>query len=97
VSHVQIDFCKGCVYIAVHPWDATSPLDTNGIVQIGNESSAQGLRTVPSLNTDCFTKYDGCQSVADMLPTVWKQTVEMKIACILQNNEGVVQKPTDWP
>lgn len=97
VSHVQIDFCKGCVYIAVHPWDATSPLDTNGIVQIGNESSAQSLRTVLSLNTECFTKYDGCQSVADMLPTVWKQTVEMKIACILQNDEGFVQKPTDWP
>jgi hypothetical protein len=41
VSHVQIDFCKGCGYIAVHRWDVASPLDTNGLVQIGNESSAQ--------------------------------------------------------
>jgi hypothetical protein len=49
------------------------------------------------LNTDCFTKYGGRQSVADMLPAVWKQTVEMKIACILQNHEEFVPKPTDWP
>jgi hypothetical protein len=97
VSHVQIDFCKGCGYIAVHPWDAASPLDTNGLVEIGNESSAQSLRTVLSFSADCFTKYDGCQSVADMLPTVWKETAEMKIACILQNDEGFVQKPTNWP
>lgn len=97
VSHVQIDFCKGCAYIAVHPWDAASPLDTNGLVQMGNESSAQSLRTVLSLNTDCFTRYDGCQSVADLLPTVWKQTAEMKIACIVQNDRGFVQKPTNWP
>jgi hypothetical protein len=96
VSHIQIDFCN-CRYIAVHPWDAASPLDTNGLVQIGNESSAQSLRTVLSLNTDCLTKYDGCQSVADLLPTVWKQTGEMKIACILQNDRGFVQKPTNWP
>jgi hypothetical protein len=96
VSHVQIDFCKGCGYIAVHPWDAASPLDTNGLVQIGNESSAQRLRTVLSLNTDCFTKYDGCRSVAGLLPTVWKQTSEMKIACTLQNDRGFVQKPTNW-
>ncbi len=97
VSHMQIDFCKGCRYLFVHPWDAASPLDTNGLVQIGNESSAQSLRTVLSLNTDCFTKYDGCRSVADLLPTVWKQTSEMKIACTLQNDRGLVQKPTNWP
>lgn len=97
VSHVQIDFCRDCGYIAVHPWDTPSPLDTNGIVQIGSESSAQSLRAVLSLNTGCFTKHSGCQSVADLLPTVWRQTAEMKIACILPNDRGFVEKPTNWP
>ena len=96
VSHVQIDFC-GCREIAVHPWDATSPLDTNGLVQIGNSSSLQSLSTAVSLDENCFTKYKGCQSVADLLPTVWKQTSEMKIACLLPNDKGWVEKPTDWP
>lgn len=96
VSHVQIDFCN-CRYIAVHPWDAASPLDTNGLVQIGKSSSPQSLSTVLSLDANCLTKYNGCQSVADLLPTVWKQTTEMKIACLLRNDEGWVEKPTDWP
>jgi hypothetical protein len=96
VSHVQIDFCN-CRYISVHPWDAASPLDTNGLVIIGNGSSPQSLSTVLSLDANCFTKYNGCQSVADLLPTVWKQTTGMKIACLLQNDKGSVEKPADWP
>ena len=94
VSHVQIDFCN-CRDIAVHPWDPAWPLDANGLVQIGNSSSPQSLSTVLSLDTNCFTKYNGCHSVADLLPTVWKQTPEMKIACLLENDKGWVQKPTD--
>jgi hypothetical protein len=96
VGHVQIDFCN-CRYIAVHPWDAASPLQTNGLVQIGNSSSPQTLRSLLSLNANCFTKYNGCRSVADLLPTVWKQTTEMKIACLLRNDKGWVEKPADWP
>jgi hypothetical protein len=96
VSHVQIDFCN-CRDISVHPWDKASPLDTNGLVQIGNSSSPQSLSTVLSLDANCFTKYNGCRSVADLLPTVWKQTPEMKIACLLENDKGWVEKPTDWP
>ena len=97
VTQVQVDFCKGCGYLAIHTWGAASSLDTNGLVQIGNESPARSLRTVLSLNTDCFRKHDGCQSVADLLPTVWEQTAEMKVACIVQNDRGFVQKPANWP
>lgn len=97
VSHVQIDFCEGCDAVSVHPWDASEPLDTNGIVEIGNESSVQNRRTVLSLNTSCLTKLGGCKSVADLLPTVWKQTPEKKIACVMQNDRGFVQKPANWP
>jgi hypothetical protein len=96
VSHVQIDFCD-CRHVSVHPWDAASPLDTNGLVEIGKSSSPQSLSTVLSLDANCFTKFNGCQSIADLLPTVWKRTAEMKITCLLQNDKGWVEKPTDWP
>ena len=96
VSHVQIDFCKDCQTFAIHPWGAASPLDTNGIVEIGNKASAESRRTVLSLNTGCLTKLGGCQSVADLLPTVWKQTADNKIACVIQNDRGFVQKPAAW-
>ena len=51
VSHVQIDLCTGCQTFAIHPWDNSSPLDTNGIVEIGKEASAQNIRTVLSFDT----------------------------------------------
>jgi hypothetical protein len=93
VSHVQIDFCGDCQSFSIHSWDAASPLDTNGIVEIGSAVSAQSRRTVLSLNTDCLTKLNGCQSVADLLPAVWRQTVDSKIACVIQNDRGFVEKP----
>jgi hypothetical protein len=96
VSHVQIDFCKDCQAFAIHPWGAASPLDTNGVVEIGNKALAESRRTVLSLNTGCLTKFGGCQSVADLLPTVWKQTGDKKIACVIQNDRGFVQKPANW-
>ena len=33
-------------------------------------------------------KLGGCHSVADLLPTVWKQTTDNKIACVNQNDRG---------
>jgi len=97
VSHVQIDFCKGCQTFAIHPWDQSSPLDTNGLVEIGNEASAQNRRTVLSLNTHCLTKLGGCDSIADLLPTVWQQTASRRIACKIQNDKGFIATPADWP
>jgi hypothetical protein len=95
VSHVQIDFCNSCQAFAIHPWDASSSLDTNGIVEIGSEVPARNRRTVLSLNTRCLTKIGGCQNIADLLPTVWKQTSDKKIACIIQNDRGSVMRPVN--
>jgi uncharacterized protein YceK len=93
VSHVQIDYCKGCQMFAIHPWDQSSPLDTNGLVEIGSEASPQDRHTVLSLNTSCLTKVGGCGSIADLLPTVWQKTASKRIACKLQNDKGFIEKP----
>jgi len=97
VSHVQIDFCMGCKTFAIHPWDESSPLDTNGLVAVGNEASAQNRRTVISLNIRCLTKLGGCANVADLLPSVWQKTATKRIACRIQNDKGFVEKPANWP
>lgn len=97
VSHVQIDFCAGCQTFAVDPWGISSPLGTNGMVEIGKEASAQNIRKVLSLDTRCMTKFGGCQSVGDLLPTVWQRTQENLIACRIQNDRGFVVKPANWP
>ncbi len=97
VTHVQIDFCKGCQTFAIHPWDESSPQDTNGLVGIGREASGLNRRTVLSLNTRCLTKLGGCDSVADLLPTVWQQTADKRIACRIKNDKGFAEKPANWP
>ncbi len=88
VSHVQIDLCTGCQTFAIHPWDNSAPLDTNGIVEIGKEASAQNIRTVLSFDTRCLSKFRGCESVADLLPTVWQRTPNKQIACRIYNDRG---------
>jgi hypothetical protein len=97
VSHVQVDLCKGCQTFAIHPWDESSPLETNGLVEIGKEASDQDRHKVLSLNTRCLTKFGGCDSIADLLPAVWQQTANKRIACRIQNDKGFVQKPANWP
>jgi hypothetical protein len=91
-SHVQIDFCKGCQIVDVHPWGGASRLDTNGLIEIGSDASDQSLRTVLSINTGCLTRFGGCHSVADLLPAVWTQTADGKIACVIKNDQGLVEK-----
>jgi len=97
VSHVQIDFCEGCQMFALHPWDNSSPLHTNGLVEIGSDAPAQNIRTVLSLNTRCMTMFGGCETVADLLPTVWQRTANKEIACRIQNDRGFVVRPANWP
>lgn len=97
VSHVQIDFCTGCQMFAIDPWDNSSPLDTNGLVEIGNDASAQNIRMVLSFETRCMTKFAGCESVADLLPSVWQRIPNKAIDCRIQSDRGFVVKPANWP
>jgi len=97
VSHVQVDFCAGCQVFAIDPWGNSSPLGTNGIVEIGKEASTQNIRMALALDTRCMTKLGGCETVADLLPTIWLRTPNKEIACRIQNDKGMVVKPTDWP
>lgn len=96
VSHVQIDFCDSCQVFAIHPWGNSSALNTNGLVHIGHRTSAKNRQTALSINTNCLTRLGGCDTVADLLPTVWKLEGD-KIVCIVPNGEGFVQKPAGWP
>ena len=88
VVHVQIDFCDTCQTFAIHPWQSSS-LGTNGLVEIGQKSSAKNKQVALSLNTRCLTKLGGCETVADLLPSVWKVDGD-RIICIVENDRGFV-------
>jgi hypothetical protein len=95
VAHVQTDFCDTCEAFAIDPWTESSPLNTNGVVMIGNQRRTS-KRTVLSLNTRCLTSR-GCNTVADLLPTVWRRTADDRIACRIQTDKGWIEKPAGWP
>ena len=97
VAHVQIDLCSECQTFAIHPWSESSALDTNGLVEIGSQTSAQHIRTVLLLDTACLTSLGGCKTVADLVPTVWRRTAGGKIACRLPKDRGFIEKPANWP
>jgi hypothetical protein len=94
VMHVAIDFCKTCDSFSLHPWNP-SPLDTNGLVEIGSASSADKKRYVLSLDVHCMTKRGGCSTVAELLPTVWENR-NGTIMCRIPNHEGFVDYPSAW-
>jgi len=92
VAHVYIQEGRGREF-DLHPWDNSSPADTNGIVGVRPESLKAHERTVLGLDTSCLTRHRGCRSIAELLPTVWSQGKDGWIRCLIQNHEGFVESP----
>lgn len=95
VAHASIGFSEDA-YFAVHPWDASAPLDTNGLAHISAVLSNAKKQTVLALNTGCLTRIGGCTTIADLLPSVWQRTAHDQIKCVVPNHEGWVIAPADW-
>jgi hypothetical protein len=94
-AHVQIDFWNGDTSFSVHPWGASAPLNTNGLVMIGYASSPAEKRNVLSFDTACMARIRGCTTVAELLPTVWQQTPNQLIRCRIANVTGDVKRSAD--
>lgn len=75
VVHAQTDFTNADSFY-LHPWGDSSPLDTNGLVVISSGVPAEQRNTALALNLGCLTSFVGCDTVADLLPTVWQRTTD---------------------
>jgi hypothetical protein len=91
VSHVFIQEGNGLEF-DLAPWEESSPADTNGIVDIRQESLKVHEQTVLGFDLTCLTNHRGCMSVAELLPTVWEQRKDGKIRCRLENHEGFIER-----
>jgi len=89
VVHAQTDFTKFDSFY-LHPWGDSSRLDTNGMVAISSGVSSEAKQTALALNVGCLTSFAGCDTVADMLPTVWQRTADGRIIPRIRNHEGTV-------
>jgi len=89
VVHAQTDFTKFDSFY-LHPWGDSSRLDTNGMVAISSGVSSEAKQTALALNVGCLTSFAGCDTVADMLPTLWQRTADGRIIPRIRNHEGTV-------
>jgi hypothetical protein len=92
VAHVYIQAGTGREF-DLHPWEESSPADTNGIVTVRPESLKDHEPTVLGFDTRCLVSHHGCMSVAELLPTVWEQRKDGRIRCRLKNHEGFIESP----
>lgn len=95
-THVQINYWNGDNSFDVDPWGNAAPANTNGLVMIGYASSPEDKRRVLSFDTRCMARMRGCNTVAELLPTVWQQTANHAIRCRIPNHDGTVNHPTTW-
>jgi hypothetical protein len=96
VAHAAIGF-NDDPYFAVHPWDGSAPLESNGLAHVSATLSNSRKLTVLSLDAGCLTRIGGCTSIAELLPSVWQRTMNSQIKCVVPNNEGWVIAPANWP
>jgi len=89
--HVQIDYWNRSDLFSVDPWGKSAPFDTNGLVMIGYASSPNEKRSVLSFNLSCMARPSGCDTVAELLPTVWQRSSNHVISCRLPNHEGTIR------
>jgi hypothetical protein len=93
--HASVGFVEGSVF-TLHPWNTSTPPDTNGLASISSGSIEDKKQVVLALNTSCLTRFGGCTSIAELLPTVWERTANGSIRCRIPNREGFVDRPSSW-
>lgn len=95
VAHADIEFDNEC-YFFLDPWGNAAPVETNGLATLSADCASAEKTSVLGLNTACLTEFHGCNTIADLLPTVWTRTDDNRIMCRIPNKKGVVHYPPSW-
>jgi len=83
---VLTKYCDQCDSFSVIPCEDSMELGTSGSVEIGYRSAIRNKRTALALDTACLTKLRGCDTIADLHPTVWQRTPVRTIRCRVSNH-----------
>lgn len=88
-SDVLVKYCKACDSPNVSPYADSAKFFT-GYVEIDLSAPDVAREKAFGMNTSCLSKLGGCNSVAELLPTVWQQTPQGTIICVVPNRDGVL-------
>jgi hypothetical protein len=91
VVDVLVKYCSGCDSPSVFPYKNHSR-SSSGYVEIDMSASAIARSKALGLDTACMTRWGGCASIAQLLPTVWQKAEQDTVNCIIPNHNGTFDR-----
>jgi hypothetical protein len=85
---VLVKYCRACDPPNVYPYENASTSFT-GYVEIDLSAPDIARKKAFGMNTTCLTRWGGCDSTPQLLPTVWQKAGHNIVRCIIPNREGV--------
>jgi hypothetical protein len=84
LTTVETKYCKGCERFSVLPCSDLDEGIASGSVETEYGSTDPQNRSAFALNTTCLAGLRDCDTVADLLPTVWQAERAGAVRCRLQ-------------
>ena len=88
MADVLVKYCRACDPPKMYPYENTSTPFT-GYVEMDLSAPEIARKKAFGMNTACLTRWGGCDSVAQLLPTVWQKAGQNTVRSIIPNHEGV--------
>ena len=85
---VLVKYCRACDTPKMYPYENASTSFT-GYVEIDLSAPEIARKKAFGINTACLIRWGGCDSTAQLLPTVWQKAGQNTVRCIIPNREGV--------
>lgn len=88
MAHVLVKYCRACDPPTMYPYENVST-PFAGYFEMDLSAPEIARRKAFGMNTECLTRWVGCDSIAQLLPTVWQKSGQNTVRCIIPNREGV--------
>ncbi len=94
LAYVAVRYCDRCDTLTISPSEDSHQWSTTGSVEVGYRSSVGNRRIAFALNTPCLTGFRACGNIAEIFPTLWRETTDGTIICRIPNHDGTIEDLT---
>ncbi len=81
VAYVDAKYCEGCKGFDVVPCEGFVASLASGSVMIGFGSEPKEKRNAFGFDPSCLTSFQGCASIPDLAPALWRGTASGALQC----------------
>ena len=87
VAYVDAKYCEGCKGFDVVPCEGFVASLASGSVMIGSGSEPEEKRTAFGFDPRCLTSFQGCASIPDLAPALWRGTASGAVQCTMAEQQ----------